>query len=234
MYSNIAKYNKLWKEKNIDKSIVILIGGYAGTGKSTLVKKIGKYFVNKSILPTGIIRSVLRKYIPQKHNPDLYNHTYDLYDENLVKDEFLFRENIIKRYNNQIEPIASSINEIIQFASTEKQLWIIEGNHVFPEYIENNNEVFLFEYYLKVTDEKIHKKMMCGPSHNRSLNEIQFKTARIIQDYTLQKIIENDKLVFEYNEAYEKIMKNIDSFLSKLIYESNNKKNKHFLYSEIF
>jgi len=78
-YPAIVRYNELWEQGEVSKPVVFLIGGYAGTGKSTLAKEITNYFKNINVLPTGIIRSILREYVSKESNPYLYAHTYNLH-----------------------------------------------------------------------------------------------------------------------------------------------------------
>jgi|AntAceMinimDraft_13_1070369.scaffolds.fasta_scaffold17287_3 2-phosphoglycerate kinase len=197
-YPSISKYNDLWEKGEVLKPIVLLVGGYAGTGKSTLVKEIAGLLGNVNVLPTGIIRSVLRGYLPQEKHPYLYSHTYDFH-RLIIADQS--NDTVIELYKKQIKPIAKSINEIINFASTEKQHWIIDGNHIFPETIKKTTRVILFEIYLKVTDPNTHRELLGGPTHNRKIDDGQFSTARKLHDYTVEKVAKDRKPLYEYDRA---------------------------------
>jgi len=213
-YPSIVKYTDLWKQGQISKPVVFLVGGYAGTGKSTLVKKIENFFTNSNVLPTGIVRSILRGYISQESNPYLYSHTYDLHS---LLDKKSPETQVTELYEKQVEPVSRSINQIIDFTSTEKQHWIIDGNPIFPGFIKNNDEVILFEFYLKVTDPDVHRKLLSGPTHNRKLDETQFHTARKLHDYTVDKATEHNKLIYEYNLAVEEALTFINQTLNKYL-----------------
>ncbi|MFT6911260.1 MAG: 2-phosphoglycerate kinase [Candidatus Paceibacteria bacterium] len=205
----IARYNRLWSEGKITKPIVILIGGYTGTGKSTLAKFISQFFNCINTLPTGIIRTVHKSIAQGKLDHSLYDHTYNLHKYTKGRST-----DVQKMYQKQIAPIAQSINEIVTFACSEKQHWIIEGNHVFPGYMNDVDDVFLFEIYMKVGNVDIHRNLMSGPTHNRKISDIQFLTARNLHDFTVSEALAHNRISVEYNTSPEEIIKLIDKKLS--------------------
>jgi 2-phosphoglycerate kinase len=213
-YPAIVRYNELWEHGQISNPVVFLIGGYAGTGKSTLVKEIASFFTNINVLPTGIIRSVLRGYVTEEDNPYLYSHTYDLHT---FLDDLSDNDTVSKLYEQQIGPVSKSINKIIDFASTEKQHWILEGNHIFPRFIKPSNAVILFEIYLQVTDSSMHRKMISSSTHNRKFTDIQFNTARTLHDYTVQKVKRHEGLLFEYDVATQEVLTLINKTLASYL-----------------
>lgn len=195
------------------------MGGYAGTGKSTLVKEIESFFKNINVLPTGIIRSILRGYITQENNPYLYSHTYNLHS---LLDKKSSNNQVTGLYEKQISPVSKSINKIIDFTSIEKQHWIIDGNHIFPGFIKDDDRVILFEFYLKVTDPDVHRKLLSGPTHNRKLNDEQFHTARRLHDYIVNKATEHNKLLYEYDLAIEEVLTLINQTLSNYLAKNHD------------
>src|SRR3989344_2549550 len=163
MYTNIQKYEEMWLQGTIDRPLVVIIGGYAGTGKSTLARKLSEQFPFASILPTGILRAVLRNFISREQNPFLYVHTYDLSALNTEGEDM----SLYDKYKVQAKPVAISVNKIVEFAATEKQQCIIEGNHILPEFLPLEFSVILVEIYLKVSDIEMHRLTIAGPTHNR-------------------------------------------------------------------
>lgn len=62
-FPSIRTYNRLWERGEIDKPIVLLISGYAGTGKSTLVEGLKRHFPYLNTMQTGILRAMARNRI---------------------------------------------------------------------------------------------------------------------------------------------------------------------------
>jgi 2-phosphoglycerate kinase len=202
--NTIQQYNQDWKERRITTPLVILIGGYAGTGKSTIAKSINEQIPFLNNFPTGIIRATLRDYISQEENPFLYSHTYDLY---------LIEGDVRGHYLQQCKPIIDSINQAIDFADSEKQMILFDGNHILPGLMNPQNKPNVIEIYLKVSDPNTHLKMLSGPTHNREMSEKQFQTARTLHDYVVQRAQDFNKPIFEYNCCKDEIFKIIEEKL---------------------
>jgi len=219
MSKTTRQFNKMWEKKLITKPLVILYGGYAGTGKSTTCKKITKLIDHSTSLPTGIIRSSIGEYLTNQNIELISSHTYQLYKvgEYLDPKDEENRKKIVKRFLKQLQPITKAINSVIDFAASEKQHFVIDGNHVFPGLIRDNPEVNIIEFYNKVTDTDQHLKMLCGSTHSRSLTEDDFITARILHDFTIQECERNNKVVYEYNKAEEMVEKELDRRLRDII-----------------
>lgn len=189
-------FNKAWAEGSIRKPIIVLIGGYAGTGKSTLAKRFSELIDNAQIIPTGIFRSIAQAQNNVDNNPALYLSTYDLHvpygNDN---------QGIRRAYSEQCVPVTDIIKSVITFLGTEKQHLIIEGNHILPweKYYDKNCEII--ELYLYVNDKDKHMKMLEGPTHNRRVGKLQFETGRYIHDMLYSEAISTQKNVFECSET---------------------------------
>lgn len=213
-YKNIKKYNELWEQGILRKPLVILIGGYCGTGKSTLAANIAKQFNTINTLPTGIIRSTLQHSLKPSQNPYIYEHTYNLHKLGTHTD---LKQRIVSNFNHQVMAVADAINYIIKFVATEKQNYIIEGNHIIAGNNIKLDEVIVIDFYTKVSDPKIHFEFLGGPTHNREVNEEQFNTGRIIQDYIVQTANIHGKEVFEFDNSLDGALKIIDAELATVV-----------------
>lgn len=218
MNRTVQRFNKMWERKEIDKPLVILYGGYAGTGKSTTCKTISELIKYTTSLPTGVIRSSIANYLTTEDIKLISSHTYKLHEvgDYLDPHDHRNREEIEKRFLKQIEPISRAINGIVDFAASEKQHIIIDGNHVFPGLVKPNSDVHMFEFYNMVTDKDKHLDMLCGPTHNRSLSEEEFTTARILHDFTVRECRKHNKEIFEYSESQKIAIEKINSRFSDI------------------
>lgn len=205
--NSILQYNMAWEQKEITIPLVILIGGYAGTGKSTLANSIIKQLPFMNNFPTGIIRATLRDYITAKENPFLYCHTYDLHEkEGDVRDHYI----------EQCKPIIEAINQSIEFVNSEKQMILFDGNHILPGTMNPKKFTNVIEIYLKVSDPEKHLKMLSGPTHNREITEKQFETARILHDFIVQEAEKFEKPLFEFNQCEEGVLEIIRETIKTL------------------
>lgn len=204
-------FAEAWKEGSITKPTVVLIGGYAGTGKSTLAASLSQNIGYTQITPTGIIRSIAQTQTTPQENPALFMSTYDLHT--LYGSS---TEQIATAFKEQCTPITNSINSLLSFLATEKQHLIIEGNHILPWERYSHPDCNIIELYLYVDDADQHRAMLGGPTHNRTIDSEQFRTARKIHDMLHTEVTNHNKALFECGEtdrAREFFLKKLSSIL---------------------
>lgn len=148
---------------------IILVGGTAGTGKSTLARELSSRLGIDHRLGTGFIREVLRSETSQAKDPDLFT--------------FTFRsDNPIKTLIAQARRLQPAILSCIRRARNEGTSLIIEGNHLLPElYSDVNVDLYLV---LSAPQLEEHLRRLRGPSHlKRNITAADFRNAVMINEY---------------------------------------------------
>ena len=148
---------------------IILVGGTAGTGKSTLARELGSRLGIDHRLGTGFIREVLRSETSQRKDPDLFT--------------FTFRsENPIKTLIAQARRLRPAVLSCIRRARHEGTSLIIEGNHLLPElYLDADVDLYVV---LSAPSLDEHLRRLQGPSHlKRNITADDFKNAVMINEY---------------------------------------------------
>lgn len=225
LYPAIEQFNLLWREKIITTPLCILVGGYAGTGKSTLIEIIKQHIQYLTAFSTGFARASAQAFVTNKQNPALYQNTFKLHE---LSEHIRDNKSITELFLEQRQPVNEVIKNVIRFIATEKRHVAIDGNHLSPHLltrIENDlrtNQLILIDVYLKVTNPEVHKIMLEGPTHNRQLTQQEFATARILHDYMVSEIEMAGKTAFEYDKAESLTLSKINSLLTKIIEKSIN------------
>ena len=200
-------FNKAWEDRKVTKPVIILIGGYAGTGKSTLASRLAKRLSYAQTIPTGIFRSIAQTQYDQQQNQALFVPTYELhtvYGQDTAS--------IVRAYKEQCAPVTNIIESVFRFLALEKQHLIIEGNHILPWETYRNSECHIIELYTYVKNEGQHLAMLGGPTHNRTITAEQFVTGRTIHDILHSEALSNNKKLFECSE-----MDKAESYLQKTL-----------------
>lgn len=216
-YHNIERFNQLWSEKAIVTPLVIMVGGYAGTGKSTLVEDIKKQVNYLSSFATGFARAAAQTFITREQNPALYESTFKLHK---LCDDPNNKSQIWTRFIEQRTPIERVLSSCGTFIAGEHQHTVLDGNHVSPslaEKIASLCDVIPIDVYLKVTDPSTHLAMMCGPTHSRALSEQDFMTARVLHDGIVLEAEHYNKPVFEWTESIGGTLNVIDKSLAPIV-----------------
>ncbi|PIV07571.1 hypothetical protein COS53_01710 [Candidatus Shapirobacteria bacterium CG03_land_8_20_14_0_80_35_14] len=203
-------FNQLWAEKKIKTPLFIFIGGYCGTGKSTLAKALQLKISESTIVPTGIVRATCKPFL--KDMGEVYGcHTFGLYKFS-QNDQELF-----SNYKKQSTILQEPIKELCEFVKSEMQNIIIDGNHVFPELVDFIDTKWKIDVYMKTTDEDQLIKNMTDITHPRILNETQIITAKKLHQMTVDNI-EGKRSLFEYNQP-DLAIDYIEKQLGKLLQE---------------
>jgi len=148
---------------------IILVGGTAGTGKSTLARELSSRLHIDHRLGTGFVREVLRSETSEIKDPELFT--------------FTFRsDNPIKTLIAQARRLQPAILSCIRRARNEGTSLIIEGNHLLPElYHEAEADLYLI---LSAPAFDEHLRRLQGPSHlNRTITADDFNNAVMINKY---------------------------------------------------
>jgi 2-phosphoglycerate kinase len=148
---------------------IILIGGTAGTGKSTLARELSSRLKIDHRLGTGFMREVLRSETSQAKDPELFT--------------FTFRsENPIKTLIAQARRLRPAVLSCIRRARNEGTSLIIEGNHLLPELYQDAAADLYLILSAPPLDE--HLRRLQGPSHlKRDITASDFKNAVMINEY---------------------------------------------------
>lgn len=205
-------FNQLWAEKKIKTPLFVFIGGYCGTGKSTLAKALQLKINESTIVPTGIVRATCKPFL--KDLGQIYScHTFGLYKFSQNDDELFLN------YKKQSTALHKPIKELCEFAKSEMQNIIIDGNHVFPELMGFIDTKWKIDVYMKTTDENQLIKNMTDITHPRVLDEAEIVTAKKLHQMTVGDVNEK-RPMFEYNQsdrAIEYIEKQLEKLLKNIV-----------------
>jgi 2-phosphoglycerate kinase len=193
-------FNDKWVKYEIKYPLVILIGGHIGTGKSTFASLLAEKIKNINIISTGVIRAIYQSLLTREKFPELFYHSYNLYK--LIKDHRIKKERAsLVLFQKQIKIVQSGLNKIIAFAFSEKQHYIIEGNHITPQFTASiKNKFPIIGLFFKVTDESFYRRMVSSPTHLRILDDNTYLITRYIHNFFVKDAKKWQEPIFEYNQ----------------------------------
>lgn len=196
--ASLHRFNELWGRSADVRPLFIAIGGAAGVGKSHLAAQLCQRIPALTTICTSLIQIVLRA--TQPHNALLGSHTYDLES--------------IEDYVARCRPIMACINQLMRFAPSERQLYVVEGSSVIPGHLSPTDQVSAVEIYVRVSDPETHRRMLGGPTHDRTLAEIQFRRCRLIQDFIAAEAAKLGQPVVEFDRALVTALELIEETLA--------------------
>jgi 2-phosphoglycerate kinase len=194
--SNFSRFNELWNMGKIEKPMVLLIGGYIGTGKSTFAKYVSENINNTTVLPTGIIRAIYQTIVLEDKYPEVFSHTYDYVD----------KKEALANFVKQVSIIQNGIEKIVSFAFSEGQHFIIEGNHITPDFcLELAKKYPVISIFFKVSDKQRYRQTITGSTHFRKFNQTQLDIIYFLHDYFVSETKKHKLSLFNLDETKEAI-----------------------------
>lgn len=176
----------------MDRPLVVLIGGTAGTGKSTLATSLAHRLGITRLTSTDMIRHVLRAFFAENVMPDVHYSSFEarsavgLHDEGDDLDLLGFRA--------QAEHVGSGIRAIIDRAVRERTPLVLEGVHLVPGILTADllRRALVVHAVLVVPDETAHRShfemrgeaQARGPA-NRYIEALP--TIRKLQSYLVER-----------------------------------------------
>ena len=163
-----AKRYLVWLEfKRSNRPLVLLIGGTAAAGKSTIATEAAHLLDIVRIQSTDMLREVMRMMVPERLLPVLHTSSFDawktlpLQDKNDRDSEQLVADG----YQSQAELLAVPCEAILQRAVEESVSVILEGVHVHPSLLNiasDNSETINVYVMMAVLKSKQLKSRLLG------------------------------------------------------------------------
>ncbi|MHB0867624.1 MAG: hypothetical protein ACYC6B_05995 [Thermoleophilia bacterium] len=140
----------------LEKPIIILIGGTTGVGKSTLATQVAHRLGVTRLTSTDSIRQAMRAFFAPELMPAIH---YSSFEAGEVIKASQGTDKVITGYLDQVEKVSVGVNAIIERAIKEGTRMVIEGAHVVPGYLQDDlwQKAIVIQLVLAVTDEDRHK-----------------------------------------------------------------------------
>ena len=174
----------------LDKPLIIYIGGASGTGKSVMATFLaGRLGINK-ITGTDTIREIMRLVFKRNLLPSLHNSSIRA---GIGMPKTLDKSNrLIGGFCLQAQQVSVGVKAVVDRAIKEKTSMIIEGIHLLPYMQQILKEGTKRAYHIPITlslmNEKHHKDRFLERGKSNELRKIEpylrsFENIRIIHEF---------------------------------------------------
>ena len=141
-HQTASRYEGWLDHRSSDKSLLILIGGTAASGKSTLASELARLLGVLRTQSTDMLREVMRMMVPQRLMPTLHLSSFNAWralpgsrDSDPLPEELL-----CDGFRAQAAHVSVACHAVIQRARNERVSLILEGVHVYPGMFEKLEE----------------------------------------------------------------------------------------------
>jgi len=160
---------------DLDRPMVILIGGTTGVGKSTIATEVAHRLGITHIVATDSLREVMRAVLSRDLMPSLHESTYLAWK---AINRPIEGDPLVAGFREQTKVVAVGIRAVIDRAIREGLNVVIEGVHVVPGFINSSvcEKAFIIPMIITVDDEDLHR------SHFY-IRELQTEGSRPLERY---------------------------------------------------
>lgn len=150
------------------RPLVILIGGTAGCGKSTIATSLADRLDIVRTQSTDMLREVMRTMLPQRLLPVLHRSSFNAWEAMAVHDTEAAKDpetRLADGYRSQADLLTVAIEAVLQRAHRERVSMIVEGVHVQPMVISDlprSEDALIVPIMLAVLKRKRLQKRIAG------------------------------------------------------------------------
>lgn len=218
-HARAARNYLVWSQAHsLDRSIIVLVGGATGVGKSTITSEVGFRLGIRTIIGTDTIREVMRRIVSPQLLPTLHTSTFEAHTT--LQPPTRSIDKVVYAFENQVAYVGVGINAVVERAHVEGVNTIIDGVHIVPGHIDIDVSANVFQFVLWIEDEQQHKGHFYARSvgtkrpPRRYIREIA--NIRRIQDFILEKAHEHDVPTIENSNLDRTITEILDTVTDRL------------------
>jgi len=189
----VRRFRQWQRLGRLDIPLVVLIGGAAGTGKSTLATLLAHRLGVTRVIATDTIRQVLRAFFARDFMPAVH---YSSFEAGAAVRHFTAKDEDpdLRGFLRQAENVGTGILAILERSVAERQRIIVEGVHLIPGSLPEAiaERALVVRVMLSVADDDLHRSHfhLRGSAPDRGPAERyleHFDTIRKLQAHLIER-----------------------------------------------
>ena len=217
------RYRVITFIRRADRPVLLMVGGAAGTGKSTLSTELAYRLGISKVTSTDMIRETMRTVLSPAVVPGLHEHSF----RGLVQGRQVLsdpHERVLAGFRQQALQVAVGLAGVVRRAIRENTSMIIEGTHLVPPFTQllaPGAEVYFGGVVLAVPREREHRRRFmrrarAQPNRDASPYLDAFSAVRWVHNDLLQLAEKHDALVLD-NEDIGVSITGMVEYLSRML-----------------
>ncbi len=162
-----TSFEKWQRVNELGRPLVILIGGAAGVGKSTIATQLAARLGITRVIPTDAIREVMRAMLSDELLPALHASSFDT-DRSVLKPVPRNADPVVIGYREQAAAVAVGIKALVRRAIMEGTDLVLEGAHIAPGFVDLDEleRAVVVSFLVTVEDEDLHRSHFVRRAHD--------------------------------------------------------------------
>jgi 2-phosphoglycerate kinase len=219
-------YVKWQAVASLDASLIVLIGGATGVGKSTIATQLASRLGITRVVSTDAVREVLRSAFTPEMFPTLYSSSFEA--DTAVRQPIPHSgDRLIIGFREQAAAVAVGAQSLITRAIDEGTDLILEGAHLVPGFLDRLEQVdrsraVIVSLLITVDDEELHRSHFYrrgrDSSHRPQERYLRnFKKIRRIQKYMVTSALMRGVPIISHDDLDHTLSQTIDHVVAHAI-----------------
>ena len=219
--------------KRSNRSLLLLIGGGVGSGKSTVAAQVVNRLEIVRIQSTDMLREVMRVMVPARLMPVLHESSFNAWRQmpTTNEDGKPSAQDVVDGYLVQAEHVSVATEAVIHRATRERVSLILEGVHAHPRLLpglEDDADAIVIRVVLGVLKKSALRARIKGrgkkePDRRAKRYLRHFDEIWNLQSFMLSEADETDVPIVENEELDETVLQVMDIVMEKLMSEFTGK-----------
>ena len=186
----VRRYRDWRRLDRLERPLIVMIGGAAGVGKSTLATMLAHRLGITRVIATDVIRQVLRAFFTHEAMPSVHHSAFEVDAQS---------------FHEQAELVGTGVAAIVARAGAERTPMVVEGVHAVPGALapELSTRCVAVQALLVVEDEGLHRGhfSLRGAARPAERYHAGFAEIRRLQEHLAERarragipIINNEKV----------------------------------------
>ena len=127
----LARFRQWWKVRNLERPLLVLLGGVTGVGKSTVATQLAGRLGIPHVIATDQVRQVVRAFFSHEFLPSVHHSSFDVSRalSALPHDEV----GTVEGFMRQAHDIAPGLDAVVERAISDRTPMVVEGVHLLPD-----------------------------------------------------------------------------------------------------
>jgi len=177
------------------RSMIVLLGGTSGSGKSTVASLLASRFGIPTVLSTDSIRHIMKNFMTVDECPVLFCSTYEAGNKIKVEEGVKDNKRIVMGFQQQAVAVQQRLENILKDFYNRGESIVVEGVHITPDFMTSMIKKFdnCLPFLIYISNENKHRERFAVRSKYMTLEKrlnkyVQnFDNIRCIQKHLTKK-----------------------------------------------
>jgi 2-phosphoglycerate kinase len=127
----LARFRQWWNMRDLERPLVVLLGGVTGVGKSTVATQLAGRLGFVHVIATDQVRQVVRAFFSHEFLPSVHHSSFDVARalSSLPEDD----QATVAGFLRQVHDIAPGVDALVERAISDRTPMVLEGVHLLPD-----------------------------------------------------------------------------------------------------